>query len=93
MPAAHVVRESCDGVRAECRLDGWCADAAITVPVGETTSARLELLKATETVLAVQQSVVGTQHNHGVVRHSALLEGLADAAHSSAVDRKKSVIV
>ncbi|RPG15094.1 MAG: type I methionyl aminopeptidase [Phycisphaera sp. TMED9] len=40
-------------VKIDCgaRLDGWCADAAITVPVGETTSARLELLKATETVL------------------------------------------
>ncbi|MDG2020437.1 MAG: type I methionyl aminopeptidase [Phycisphaerales bacterium] len=40
-------------VKIDCgaRLDGWCADAAITVPVGETASARLELIKATETVL------------------------------------------
>lgn len=40
-------------VKIDCgaRLDGWCADAAITVPVGEVAAARLELLEATEHVL------------------------------------------
>ena len=33
------------------RLDGWCADAAITVPVGAVAADRLELLEATLTVL------------------------------------------
>lgn len=33
------------------RLDGWCADAAITVPVGAVAADRLELLEATRTVL------------------------------------------
>jgi methionyl aminopeptidase len=33
------------------RLDGWCADAAISVPVGAVAADRLELLEATRTVL------------------------------------------
>ena len=40
-------------VKIDCgaRLEGWCADAAITVPVGEIEPARRELLEATENVL------------------------------------------
>jgi methionyl aminopeptidase len=48
-------RRLCGGelVKIDCgaRLEGWCADAAITVPVGEIASARRELLQATENVL------------------------------------------
>jgi methionyl aminopeptidase len=40
-------------VSVDCgaRLDGWCADAAISVPVGAVAADRLELLEATRTVL------------------------------------------
>lgn len=34
-----------------CRLDGWCADAAVTVPVGTVDATRRRLLEATETAL------------------------------------------
>jgi len=48
-------RRLCGGeiVSIDCgaRLDGWCADAAVSVPVGPVTADRLELLEATRTVL------------------------------------------
>lgn len=34
-----------------CRLNGWCADAAITVPVGEVRPAWLKLLQTAEEIL------------------------------------------
>jgi methionyl aminopeptidase len=34
-----------------CSLDGWCADAAVTVPVGEATSADAALMAATRACL------------------------------------------
>jgi methionyl aminopeptidase len=34
-----------------CRFDGWCADAAITVPVGEVDAGRTRLVAETEATL------------------------------------------
>ncbi|VTS02214.1 type I methionyl aminopeptidase [Tuwongella immobilis] len=42
-----------------CRLDGWCADAAITVPVGAVRPERLRLLKVSEEVLAIAAHEMG----------------------------------
>ena len=36
-----------------CKLNGWCADAAITVPVGEVSAERLRLVTVAEEVLQI----------------------------------------
>jgi len=53
VPSSRVVGAG-DLVSIDCgvRLDGWCADAAITVPVGSVGSDRLALLECAETMLA-----------------------------------------
>jgi methionyl aminopeptidase len=53
VPGSRVLRSG-EIVSIDCgvRLDGWCADSAITVPVGEVDSERLELLAANEAILS-----------------------------------------
>jgi methionyl aminopeptidase len=50
-------RELKDGdllkVDTACRLNGWCADRAITIPVGTVRPERLRLLKVAEEVLQI----------------------------------------
>jgi methionyl aminopeptidase len=36
-----------------CRLNGWCADAAITVPIGEVRAERLRMLKVAQETLQI----------------------------------------
>ncbi len=40
-------------VDTACRLNGWCADRAITIPVGTVRPERLRLLKVAEEVLRI----------------------------------------
>jgi methionyl aminopeptidase len=40
-------------VDTACRLNGWCADAAITLPIGIVRSERLRLIKVAEETLRV----------------------------------------
>ena len=40
-------------VDTACRLEGWCADAAITIPVGVCRSERLRLVKVAEETLQI----------------------------------------
>jgi methionyl aminopeptidase len=42
-----------------CRLNGWCADAAITIPIGEVRSERLRLLKIAQEVLQIAIDELG----------------------------------
>ncbi len=53
VPSSRVIGAG-DLVSIDCgvRLDGWCADAAITVPVGPVGSDRLALLECAESMLA-----------------------------------------
>jgi methionyl aminopeptidase len=53
VPSSRVLGAG-DLVSIDCgvRLDGWCADAAITVPVGPVGSDRLALLECAEAMLA-----------------------------------------
>lgn len=53
VPSSRVVAAG-DLVSIDCgvRLDGWCADAAITVPVGTVASDRLALLSCAEAMLS-----------------------------------------
>jgi len=46
-------------VDTACRLNGWCADAAITIPIGVVRSERLRLVKVAEEVLRVAIEEVG----------------------------------
>ncbi|MBI1304612.1 MAG: type I methionyl aminopeptidase [Phycisphaera sp.] len=53
VPSSRLVGAG-DLVSIDCgvRLDGWCADAAITVPVGPVGSDRLALIECAQTMLA-----------------------------------------
>ena len=52
IPGPRVIREG-DLVKIDtaCKLNGWCADAAITVPVGEVSAERRRLVEVAEQVL------------------------------------------
>ncbi len=40
-------------VDTACRLEGWCADSAVTIPIGNCRSERLRLVKVAEEVLKI----------------------------------------
>jgi methionyl aminopeptidase len=40
-------------VDTACRLEGWCADAAVTIPIGVCRSERLRLVKVAEETLQI----------------------------------------
>jgi methionyl aminopeptidase len=46
-------------VDTACRLNGWCADAAITLPIGVVRAERLRLVKVAEEVLRVAIEEMG----------------------------------
>jgi len=52
IPGNRVLREG-DLLKIDtaCKLNGWCADRAITVPIGAVRAERLRLLKVAEEVL------------------------------------------
>jgi methionyl aminopeptidase len=46
-------------VDTACRLNGWCADAAITIPIGVVRAERVRLIKVAEEVLQVAVQEMG----------------------------------
>ena len=42
-----------------CKLNGWCADAAITIPIGEVRPERLRLVEVAEEVLQIAIEEMG----------------------------------
>jgi methionyl aminopeptidase len=46
-------------VDTACRLNGWCADAAITIPIGVVRAERLRLIKVAEEVLRIAATEMG----------------------------------
>ena len=52
IPGQRVLREG-DLLKLDtaCKLNGWCADAAVTVPVGEVTPEKRRLIEVAEKVL------------------------------------------
>src|SRR5437879_5326891 len=54
IPGQRVIREG-DLVKIDtaCKLNGWCADAAITIPVGELRPEWKRLVKVAEEVLHI----------------------------------------
>jgi len=60
IPGPRVIREG-DLVKIDtaCKLNGWCADAAITVPVGEVRPEWRRLIRVGEEVLAIAIAEMG----------------------------------
>lgn len=54
IPGPRVIKEG-DLLKIDtaCRLNGWCADAAITLPMGEVRAERLRLIKVAQEVLQI----------------------------------------
>ncbi len=54
IPGSRVLKEG-DLLKVDtaCKLNGWCADAAITIPIGNVRPERLRLLKVAEEVLQI----------------------------------------
>jgi methionyl aminopeptidase len=46
-------------VDTACRLNGWCADAAVTIPIGVVRAERLRLIKVAEEVLQIAIDEMG----------------------------------
>jgi methionyl aminopeptidase len=46
-------------VDTACRLNGWCADAAVTLPIGVCRSERIRLVKVSEEVLKIAIAEIG----------------------------------
>lgn len=46
-------------VDTACRLNGWCADAAVTIPIGVVRAERLRLIKVAEEVLDIAVAEMG----------------------------------
>jgi methionyl aminopeptidase len=60
IPGQRVIREG-DLVKIDtaCKLNGWCADAAITIMVGEVRPERRRLVQVTEEVLQIAITELG----------------------------------
>ena len=60
IPGPRVIREG-DLLKIDtaCKLNGWCADAAITVPIGEVTAEKKRLVEVAERVLRVAMVEMG----------------------------------
>lgn len=60
IPSERIIREG-DLVKIDtaCRLNGWCADSAVTIPVGKVRSEWLRLLDVSEKVLQLAIDEMG----------------------------------
>ncbi|MCE9533245.1 MAG: type I methionyl aminopeptidase [Planctomycetes bacterium] len=63
IPGPRVLKEG-DLLKVDtaCKLNGWCADAAITVPIGKVRAERLRLLRVAEEVLQLAIVEMGRRH-------------------------------
>lgn len=55
IPSRRVVLKDGDLLKVDtaCRLNGWCADRAITIPVGQVTPEKLRLIRVGEETLKI----------------------------------------
>lgn len=60
IPGQRVLRDG-DLLKVDtaCKLNGWCADAAITIPIGQVSAERLRLVKIAEEVLEIARVEMG----------------------------------
>ena len=84
IPGQRVLREG-DLLKIDtaCKLNGWCADAAITVPIGEVTAEKKRLVEVAERVLRVSMVEMGRKRYWTEV--AALMQKEAESAGYSVV--------
>ncbi len=60
IPGKRVLKEGdIVSIDTGCRINGWCGDAAITIPVGEVSAEAKKLLEVTENTLNLAISAMG----------------------------------
>jgi methionyl aminopeptidase len=86
IPSQREIRDG-DLVKIDtaCKLNGWCADAAVTIPVGNVRPERLRLLKVAEEVLQIAIDEMGKRQRWSEV--AARMQQHAEAAGYSMVEQ------
>lgn len=84
IPGQRVLREG-DLLKVDtaCKLNGWCADAAITVPIGEVTAEKRRLIEVADRVLHTAMVEMGRKRWWSEV--AALMQQVAESAGYSVV--------
>jgi methionyl aminopeptidase len=84
IPGQRVIREG-DLVKIDtaCKLNGWCADAAVTIPVGQVTPEKRRLLAVAEEVLRTAMVEMGRRRWWSEV--AGLMQRVAESAGYSVV--------
>jgi methionyl aminopeptidase len=86
IPGPRVLRDG-DLLKIDtaCKLNGWCADAAITIPVGEIRSEWKRLVATAEAVLAIAIQEMGRRKKWSEV--AARMQQCAEGAGFSVVQQ------
>ena len=86
IPGAREIREG-DLIKVDtaCKLNGWCADAAISIPVGEVRPERRRLVEVAEQVLQIAIDEFGKRKWWSEV--AGRMQRHAEAAGYSVVDQ------
>jgi methionyl aminopeptidase len=84
IPGQRVIREG-DLVKIDtaCKLNGWCADAAVTIPVGQVSPEKRRLLAVAEEVLRTAMVEMGRRRWWSEV--AGLMQRVAESAGFSVV--------
>jgi methionyl aminopeptidase len=84
IPGPRVLREG-DLVKIDtaCKLNGWCADAAVTIPVGEVTPEKRRLVQVAEDVL--RTAMVEMSRRKWWSEVAGLMQRVAESAGFSVV--------
>jgi methionyl aminopeptidase len=84
IPGQRAIREG-DLLKIDtaCKLNGWCADAAVTIPVGEVTPEKRRLLAVAEDVLRTAMVEMGRRRWWSEV--AGLMQRVAESAGFSVV--------
>jgi methionyl aminopeptidase len=84
IPGPRALREG-DLLKVDtaCKLNGWCADAAVTLPVGEVSPEKRRLVQVAERVLRTAMVEMGRRHWWSEV--AAQMQRVAESAGFSVV--------
>ncbi|MFO0880803.1 MAG: type I methionyl aminopeptidase [Gemmataceae bacterium] len=84
IPSTRLIREG-DLVKIDtaCKLNGWCADAAITLPIGEVSPEKRRLLEVGEAVLQLAMVEMGRRSRWSEV--AGAMQRLVESAGFSVV--------
>jgi methionyl aminopeptidase len=84
IPGQRVIREG-DLLKIDtaCKLNGWCADAAVTLPIGEVTQEKKRLLEVAQQVLRTAMVEMGRRRWWSEV--AGIMQRVAESAGFSVV--------